>query len=109
MVIYVGNLSFDTSQEDLLDRFEQYGPVTSINILKDEISGNPVGFAFIEMESHTAGLQAVAGLDRTKLRDRTILVCETSRRIERRHPTKGDPANKVERMAANSAPGQESA
>ena len=95
MVIYVGNLSLETSHNDLSERFGQYGPVTSINILRDEISGNPLGFAFVEMEEESAGLQAVAGLDRTRIKDRTVIVCQTAPRVERRSdPTKLKNDNK---------------
>ena len=92
MVIYVGNLSFDVNQHDLSEQFEQYGQVTSINIIKDEISGNSLGFAFVEMEEESAALQAIADLDRTRIKDRTVIVCQTAPRIERRRSSRKSEA-----------------
>lgn len=77
MFIYVGNLSVETNQQDLQNQFEQYGSVTSVNILTDEISGNPLGFAFVEMPEEAEALRAVSSLDRTRIRDRIVMVCET--------------------------------
>jgi RNA recognition motif-containing protein len=103
MVIYVGNLSFDANQRDLSERFEQYGQVTSINIMKDEISGNPLGFAFIEMEEESAARQAIASLDRTRIKDRTVIVCETAPRTERRRPMKKREAHGKKAVAEDAA------
>jgi len=49
MNIYVGNLSPDTSEDELRKLFEQYGRVASINIIKDKFSGRPLGFGFAKM------------------------------------------------------------
>ena len=106
MVIYVGNLSLDMSQSDLSERFEQYGLVASINILKDEISGNPLGFAFVEMAEDSAAYQAIADLDRTKIKDRTVIVCETAPRQERRSCASKDGAGENKAMAVAAAPKQ---
>lgn len=103
MVIYVGNLSFDANQRDLSERFKQYGLVTSINIMKDEISGNPLGFAFIEMEEESAAMQAIDGLDRTRIKDRTVIVCETAPRTERRRSSKKSGAHEKKTISADTA------
>ncbi|MBN2316658.1 MAG: hypothetical protein JXM79_22205 [Sedimentisphaerales bacterium] len=103
MVIYVGNLSFDVSQRDLSERFEQYGSVTSINMMKDEISGNPLGFAFVEMEEESAARQAIARLDRTRIKDRTVIVCETAPRRERRRSSKKSEAHEKKAVAEDAA------
>jgi len=84
MVIFVGNFSADTSEQDLLDKFEQYGPVAAINVMRDEISERVLGFGFIEMPDSTAAHRAIAGLNRMKLKGAAIMVCETAPRIERR-------------------------
>lgn len=86
MVIYIGNLSVDTSEHDLKERFEQYGPVKSVNIIRDEISGNKLGFAFVRMPDRSTAHQAIAGLNRTRINNRVVMVCETAPRIERRRP-----------------------
>jgi len=84
MVIYVGNFSVETNEQDLLDRFKQYGHVTSINIMRDEISDRLQGFGFVEMPDSMAAHRAIAGLNHTALGDATLIVCETAPRIERR-------------------------
>jgi len=84
MVIYVGNFSGDVSEQHLLDKFEQYGLVTSLNIMRDEISNHVLGFGFVEMPEDAAAHKAIAALNRTKLGGSTLIVCETAPRIERR-------------------------
>ena len=84
MVIYIGNLPFDTSEHDLKERFEQYGPVKSVNIIRDEVSSNMLGFAFVKMPDRSTAYQAIAGLNRTRINNRVVMVCETAPRIERR-------------------------
>lgn len=107
MFIYAGNLSVETNQQDLLTQFEQFGSVTSINILTDEISGNPLGLAFVEMPNDDEALRAISALDRTRIRDRVVMVCETTERLERRR----SPRNRSVRnqpAAVNSAPERKS-
>jgi len=84
MVIYVGNFSGDVSEQDLLDKFEQYGLVTSLNIMRDEITNHVLGFGFVEMPEDAAAHKAITALNRTKLGGSTLIVCETAPRIERR-------------------------
>ncbi len=84
MVIYVGNLPVEVGEHDLSVLFEQHGPVTSVNVIRDEVSGNMLGFAFIEMPEDSAARRAIAGLNRTRIAGRVVMVCETPRRIERR-------------------------
>jgi len=103
MVIYIGNLPFEMSQSDLSERFEQYGLVTSINMMKDEISGNALGFAFVEMKEESAALQAIAGLDRTRIKDRTVIVCQTAPRMERRRSLKKSEAYEKKTATAGAA------
>lgn len=84
MVIYVGNLSAMASEHDLLEKFEQYGRVTSVNIMKDEVSSRGLGFGFVEMSETSAALRAIAAVNRTRIGDSVVLVCETAPRAERR-------------------------
>ena len=88
MVIYIGNLSVETSEHELSELFEQYGKVTSVNIMKDEVSGGALGFAFVEMPTDSEASEAIAGLNGTRIAGRIVMVCEAPQRIERRHPTK---------------------
>ncbi len=84
MVIFVGNFSANTTEQDLLDKFERYGQVDAINVMRDEISERVLGFGFIEMADSASGRQAVADLHHSTLKGSTLIVCETAPRIERR-------------------------
>ncbi|SVB71430.1 uncharacterized protein METZ01_LOCUS224284, partial [marine metagenome] len=53
--IYVGNLNFKTTEEDLSAHFGQFGPVTSVKIISDRYSGQSRGFGFVEMENKPDG------------------------------------------------------
>ena len=63
--IYVGNLSYDSSQEGLRQLFEQYGQVLSVNLIEDRQTGRPRGFGFVEMDPDgaTAAIDALNGTD----------------------------------------------
>jgi RNA recognition motif-containing protein len=63
MNIYIGNLSFNTTEEELRQAFEEFGEVTSVNIITDRDSGRPRGFAFVEMASKDDGMAAISGLN----------------------------------------------
>jgi RNA recognition motif-containing protein len=84
MNIYVGNLSPDTSEDDLQQLFEQYGRVASINIIKDKFSGRPLGFGFVKMSATKEAQQAISALNRTKIKKRVVMVSEAKATTERR-------------------------
>ena len=84
MRIYVGNLPYDMTEEELQVEFAAYGGVTSVNILSDRISGRPKGFGFVEMASKSEGEAAIAGLSGKILRERTIVVNEARPRTDSR-------------------------
>jgi RNA recognition motif-containing protein len=83
MNIYVGNLPPDTTEDELRQEFGAFGQVTSVSIIKDKYSGQPRGFAFIEMPTVSEGQAAVAGLKGKTLRDRTLDVSEARPRSEK--------------------------
>ena len=74
MNIYVGNLSYDVTEEELRQEFEAFGEVTSVNIITDKYSGRPKGFGFIEMPSQSEGQAAITGLNGKTLKERTLNV-----------------------------------
>ena len=74
MKIYVGNLSFDTTEEELREQFAAFGAVESVTIITDKYSGRPKGFGFIEMPSVSEGQAAITGLNGKSLRERTLNV-----------------------------------
>jgi cold-inducible RNA-binding protein len=84
MKIYVGNLSFDTTEDELSAEFGSYGKVESVAIPTDRVSGRPRGFAFVEMATKSEAEAAIKGLNGVTLKDRTIVVNESRPRSESR-------------------------
>lgn len=82
MNIYVGNLSWSMTDEDLTNLFTQYGSVTSGKILKDKISGRSKGFGFVEMEDDEAARNAIANLNEQEVMGRKLIVNESQPRPE---------------------------
>ena len=81
--IYVGNLSFKTTQDELRDLFAQFGEVSSVNVITDRLTGQSKGFAFVEIDD--AGAQpAIDKLNQTDLGGRTITVNEARPREDNR-------------------------
>ena len=74
MKIYVGNLSYEVTEEELRQEFTAFGEVTSVSIIRDKYSGRPKGFGFVEMASVSEGQAAIAGLNGKTLKDRTLNV-----------------------------------
>src|SRR5689334_5760578 len=74
--IFVGNLSYSTTQEDLLATFSQFGNVERVNIVTDRDSGQPRGFAFVEMTDHNEAQNAIAQLNGAELHGRAMNVNE---------------------------------
>ena len=84
MKIYVGNLSFDVTEDEITAEFGTYGKVESVAIPADKLSGRPRGFAFVEMASKSEAEAAIAGLNGKTLKDRTIVVNESRPRTDNR-------------------------
>ena len=74
--IFVGNLSFDTSQDELQAAFADFGAVERVNIVTDRDTGQPRGFAFVEMTEKDAAEKAIAQLNGTELGGRALNVNE---------------------------------
>ena len=74
--IYVGNLSFNTSEDDLKQLFEAYGVVTSAKIISDQFTGRSRGFGFVEMANREEGMKAIKELDSSELGGRNLKVNE---------------------------------
>jgi cold-inducible RNA-binding protein len=84
MKMYVGNLSYDLTEDELKQKFMEYGEVGSVSILTDRETGRPKGFGFVEMASKTEAEAAIAGLNGKMIKDRTIVVNEARPRADNR-------------------------
>ncbi|MBN2060777.1 MAG: RNA-binding protein [Deltaproteobacteria bacterium] len=85
MKIYVGNLSYEVTEEDLRQVFEQSGQVGSVSIINDKYSGRSKGFGFVEMPSNAEGQTAIEGLNGKELKGRALNVNEARARTENSH------------------------
>ncbi len=83
MNIYIGNLSFDTTEEGLRTAFSQYGGVDTSNIIMDRETGRSRGFAFVEMPDAGEAQAAIDGLNGTQLDGRALNVNEARPREPR--------------------------
>lgn len=84
MNIYVGNLSFNTSDNDLRAAFEQFGTVDSARVATDRESGRSRGFGFVEMSNDSEARKAIEGTNGRDLQGRTLNVNEARPREERK-------------------------
>ncbi len=80
--VFVGNLSFQTTQDDLNSIFSQYGAVERVNVVTDRATGQPRGFAFVEMSSRSEAESAISALNGTDLHGRTLNVNEARPKTE---------------------------
>ena len=72
--LYVGNLSFNSTEDDISDAFSAHGTVTSVNVITDRETGRPRGFAFVEMASDSEAQSAIQALDGQDLGGRNLKV-----------------------------------
>jgi RNA recognition motif-containing protein len=83
MNIFVSNLSFQFTDEDLKEFFAPYGEVTSAKVINDRETGRSRGFGFVEMPDDAAGKKAIAELDQASVDGRSIKVAEAQPRESR--------------------------
>ncbi|MGD0814140.1 MAG: RNA-binding protein [Verrucomicrobiota bacterium] len=81
--LYIGNLSFDSTENDLRDLFAAFGAVTEVNLITDRATGRSRGFAFVTMASEEAAKAAIAGAADKELHGRKLSVNEARPREER--------------------------
>ena len=84
MNIYVGNLSYDVTEDELRQEFEVYGQVASVSIVADRYTGRSRGFGFVEMPSVSEGQAAINGLNGKTVKDRALSVSPARPREEDR-------------------------
>jgi cold-inducible RNA-binding protein len=76
MKLFVGNLSFDTTENDLQDLFEEYGSVAEVSLVTDRMTGRSRGFAFVTFSSGAEGQAAITALQGKEFRGRNLTVNE---------------------------------
>ena len=86
MNIYVGNLSWSMTDDDLMNLFTEHGTVTSAKILKDKMNGRSKGFGFVEIEDDEAAKAAIAALNEIEVQGRKLIVNESQPRQEGDRP-----------------------
>lgn len=83
MKIYVGNLPFDASQNDVRDLFAEHGQVDDVTLITDRDTGRPRGFGFVEMPDKSAASSALSALDGKEFGGRNLTVNEAKPRNDR--------------------------
>lgn len=83
MKIYVGNLSFETTESQINDLFAEHGEVNDVSLLTDRETGRPRGFGFVEMKNDQSARNAIAALDGREVGGRQIKVNEARARNDR--------------------------
>ena len=81
--LYIGNLSYNTTQEQLQEIFSAHGPVESVDLIMDKFSGRPRGFGFVTMETKEGAEAAIAALNGKNIDGRDLTVNEARPREER--------------------------
>ena len=82
MNIYVGNLSYEATEADLRQAFEAHGPVSSVSIIMDKMTGRSRGFGFVEMPEKAHGEAAIQALNLQEIRGRAMTVNEAKPKTE---------------------------
>lgn len=83
MKLYVGNLSFETTENDLQDLFEQHGQVNDVALINDKMTGRSRGFGFVTMGDSASGTAAMNAFNGKEVQGRTLTVNEARAREER--------------------------
>jgi RNA recognition motif-containing protein len=83
MEIYVGNLPYGATEDDLREAFSAFGEVSSVSIIRDKFSGDSKGFGFVSMTDSEAGKRAIADLNGKEFKGRTLKVNEAHSREQR--------------------------
>lgn len=83
MNIYVGNLAYSVTEDDLREAFAAYGEISSVSLITDKFSGQSKGFGFVEMSNNSEADAAIKGLNETSLKGRNVKVNQAKPRGDR--------------------------
>jgi RNA recognition motif-containing protein len=87
--LYVGNLSYDTTEDTLRTLFAEYGDIESVNLISDRYTGRSRGFAFVEMSTEQAAQEAMSGLTGKQVDEREIKVDKAKPKSDGRRSDRG--------------------
>ena len=87
--VFVGNMSFETTESGLRSIFEPFGEITSVNLIKDRDTGRARGFGFVEMSNDDEAAKAITALNGTQMDGRALNVNEANPKTERSGPRGG--------------------
>jgi RNA recognition motif-containing protein len=90
--LYVGNLSYETTEDTLRNLFAEYGQIESLNLIGDRYTGRSRGFAFVEMSTEQAAQQAMSGLNGKQVDEREIKVDKAKPKRDSRESDRGRSA-----------------
>jgi RNA recognition motif-containing protein len=83
MNIYVGNMPYNVSEDDLKELFSEYGEISSVSIITDKFSGQSKGFGFVEMPNNSEADQAIKALNDSRYKGRPLKVNQAKPRSDR--------------------------
>mgnify|MGYP003702268041 CR=1 FL=1 len=83
MNIYVGNLAYSVTEDDLREAFAAYGEISSVSLITDKFTGQSKGFGFVEMPNNSEADAAIKALNETSLKGRNVKVNQAKPRAER--------------------------
>ena len=83
MNIYVGNLPYSVTEDDLKEAFAEFGEVTSVNVIMDRFTGQSKGFAFVEMANNSEADEAIKALNESPMKGRNLRVNQAKPRSDR--------------------------
>jgi len=112
MNIYVGNLPYDFTEEELEEMFNQFGDVESVKIITDKVSGRSKGFGFVEMAQQSEGKDAIQVLDQSAVKGRNVRVHAArpkngrQQRPKARRPKEGQQESEAREVRATSDAGR---
>lgn len=95
MNIYIGNMSYETTEDQLRQAFQSFGQVSTVKVIMDRDSGQPKGFAFIEMPATNEATAAISGLNGKELNGRALSVNQAKPREEGGNRTGGNNYRKL--------------
>jgi cold-inducible RNA-binding protein len=105
--LFVGNMSFQTTESDLTTLFKAFGQVTRVHIAMDRETGRARGFAFVEMPNDEEAAKAIAGLDGKEVNGRNLKVNEARPKTERSGPPRGGSGGGGDRGGRGGGGGRE--